>query len=70
MSSIETEDELHFLFRCNKLLDIRIKHYYKFPEILNMATDIDKLKFLIAQPHLNGNILSTVKCESSRKNRH
>ena len=53
LCNFETEDELHFLFRCPALLRIRTKHYHKFPEILILA-DLYKFGYLCDKPYLFG----------------
>ena len=35
--------ETHFLFKCDKLEEIRRKYYHKVPELLNYPNDVDKL---------------------------
>ena len=49
------ENELHFLFGCKTLENIRINLYYEHPELLNYCTDVDKCTFLFAKPYIVGN---------------
>ena len=55
LCKIEPETETHFLFRCIGNADTRVKHYHKFPEILYIEDDIDKLRFLSKRPFQLGN---------------
>ena len=58
LCNVEVETELHFLFRCMRNIDVRIKNYHKFPEILNLASDVEKLKFLNEHPYKLTNFMS------------
>ena len=58
LCKIELEDKMHFLFKCNTTENIRVKLYYKLPELLNYVTNIDKFKKLDEHPHLLGNYVN------------
>ena len=38
----DVESELHFLFECNKTNKVRTDLLYRYPEILNYCTNVDK----------------------------
>ena len=56
----EVEDLPHFLFRCASTEKTRIDLLYKYPGILNYATDNDKLLFLSKKPFVMGNYIQTI----------
>ena len=55
LCEVEVEDEIHFLFTCEKLQSCRLAMYHKIPEILNHSNPNDKLSFLMKKPYILGN---------------
>ena len=49
--NIEVESESHFLFRCISLMNVCIKHYHDYPEILNLNSTHEKISFLNSHPY-------------------
>ena len=51
----ETEDKLHFLFRCDKLQKAHIEMYHATPELLNVNNELTKFQMLRNMPNVFGN---------------
>ena len=55
---MEPESETHFLFNCEKLHEMRVKHSAVIPELTSLQSDIEKVKFLSTVPHSFSNFIS------------
>ena len=54
------------IFRCIPLTHIRIKHYHKFPKILNQIDDAQKLVFLTKYPFMFGKFIDELWRERTK----
>ena len=56
----EVETELHFLFECQCLQEVRIRLYHKCPEVLQFPNVVNRLKYLCKKPYVLGNYISNL----------
>ena len=65
------ETELHFLFECEELNDVRIKLYHKNPELLNSGGHAQRYEQLCTKPYVMGNFIETLwhECNVKMNNR-
>ena len=54
------EDEIHFLFMCDKLSQYRIELYYKLPELLIYPKNNEQLELLSNKPYIFANYLTKI----------
>ena len=63
----ETECELHFLFRCTKLHNVKLKLYYDYPELLQLP-EVIRICLLLDKPNLFANFVNELWQERARMN--
>ena len=56
---LETESEMHFLFRCPQLNSIRIKLYHQIPDCLKY-NEMYRLQYLLEKPNIFSNFVNNL----------